>query len=119
MAPPSARKLLAALLAVGTPCLVSAVRCVCNGESHGRGRIGTKCASWDAPDEKPWCYVDASACGTDTFESRAGVHWAHQPCAGVSAAEALDNAAPRPETAGGGTQGGWTAAVTKEREREG
>ena len=63
--------------------LASAKSCACNGKSYGRGGIGTKCARWDAPDEKPWCYVDVGACGLDTFESRKGVHWAHRPCAGV------------------------------------
>ena len=58
--------------------------CACNGKSHGRGAIGTKCARWDAPDERPWCYVDADACGADTFESRKGVYWAQRPCSKVS-----------------------------------
>ena len=63
--------------------LASAKSCACNGKSYGRGGAGAKCARWDAPDEKPWCYVDVDACGPDTFESRKGVYWAHRPCADV------------------------------------
>ena len=47
---------------------------------------GARCASWDAPDEKPWCAVaTATACGEDaTFESTTGLFWAHRPCADMA-----------------------------------
>ena len=77
----------AAVLCAGS--LVSAAgNCVCNGLSHGRpGAIGTKCARWDAPDERPWCYIKPGACGKNTFESRTGVFWSHEPCLHVPASE--------------------------------
>ena len=65
--------------------------CQCNASPNtvaaaGRSDYGTFCASWDAPDEKPWCRVaSATACGLDTFSSTAGIFWSHAPCKGKPA----------------------------------
>ena len=65
--------------------------CQCNASPNtvaaaGRSDYGTFCASWDAPDEKPWCRVaSANACGLDTFSSTAGVFWSYAPCKGKPA----------------------------------
>ena len=43
---------------------------------------GARCASWDAPDEDPWCVVHKGACGRNTFESDRGHFWSKAPCGG-------------------------------------
>ena len=58
--------------------------CECSGASGRVKGHGVRCASWDAPDEKPWCYVDEGACGDSTFEGNPGDFWSHVPCKDVA-----------------------------------
>ena len=74
-------------------------QCKCNGTSGKMAGHGVSCASWDAPDETPWCHVDKGACGDeDTFESQPGVWWSHGPCKGMAAGIATAEATAMSKT---------------------
>ena len=85
--------------------------CCCTGrpgtdEARQREDYGTRCASWDAPDEEPWCMVKKGACGDSTFESMPGEFWSTSPCGGKG-----DTFVPPPPLGGAGLKS--SAGVAK------
>ena len=92
----------------------SSAQCACNGHSgagdpQGRADYGSRCARWDAPDEKPWCSVDAGACGDETYKSEAGHFWSHVPCHGTvdQVPQASRSSSPLPPDAVPWTPSKW------------